>query len=293
MTRTRTIALLGVMLVSGCAPRISSLLVNRHYREAICAGHDRTGEATRRRISEALAADSEIYLHVRRVELAELAALVGEPLAGEVRARVDLVKITVRSNTLPIDALQLDVTVQGEDMGAGAAPMGWETLAVATGERVPAPERQVSYLSIGNFLRALGAVATVGTSLPYTNFKRRTRMVPASSREYAQQMPKAAALLAALEPVRCDVAGPSGQGEVGQRCASYFVFDHSSTTRWTLTVAQTFVATREVADRSCSHVRATSVEVGAADGWGQVFGPRMRRIDELPGRAVTLGWARE
>lgn len=284
-----------VAMLGGCAPRISTLVAHKHYREAICAGHDLAGEGRRRGISEALAADSETYVHVRRVAPGELVARVGPALASEVLARVELVEIAVRSNTLPIDGLRAQVTVQGEDMGAAAAPMSWETLGVATGEQVPGPEQRVSYLTLGNFLRAVGVAATVGVSLPYTNFKGRTFWVAPSAETYARQMPKAAALLSAFVPARCDAAGLRGDGDpAGQLCVVYFVFDRSPTTRWTLTLAQTYEASREVADgKTCRHERSSQVDIGATGAWGTTFGPRMRRLEELPGRPAVLGWTRE
>ena len=70
--------------------------------------------------------------------------------------------------------------------------------------------------------------------------------------------------------------------------------DQSPTTRWTLTLAQTYEASREVADgKTCRHERSSQVDIGATGAWGTTFGPRMRRLEELPGRPAVLGWTRE
>lgn len=279
-------ACLALALTSGCAPRLSTLIAGKHYREAVCAAHD-GGAARRRRVSEALAADSGLYVHLQSMSQAELAQRVDPALAGEVLARVDLVKITVQANTLPLDDLQLQVTVQGEDMGAGAAAIGWETLAVATGETVPDPERYTSYATLGNLLRSVGVVVTVGLSLPYTNFNKRVYTLPPSSEAYRQQMPRAAALLAALGAARCEALG-----DAGQVCTGHFVFDRSPATQWTLTLAQTYVAQIEPR-RACTHERAASVQIGRAAEWPAMFGPRMRGLAELPAGRVTTSWQRD
>ena len=281
-------------LVVGCAPRLSRLVEHKHYREAICAAHD--GGAQRRRVvSDALAADTGAYVHVRRVELAELTALVADPaLAGEVLARVDLVKISIQANTLPLDDLALDVTIKGEDMGAAAAPVGWDSLAVATGEVVPAPQRHETYATIGNLLRGIGVVATGGLSLRVTNFRKRTYLFPAPPEVYARQMPRAATLLRALGPVRCEGVGLDASADVGVRCSGHFVFDRDPAARWSLTLAQTYVAAIDADGTSaCRHTRTVSVDIGSADAWSARFGPRMRALGELPGGRVTTRWERE
>lgn len=276
----------------GCGPRLSALVEHKHYREAICAADD-GGQRARGLVARGLVADTETYVHVHRIAAGELARLVGPQLADEALTRVNLVKIVVRTNTLPVDELTLDVTVQGEDMSAAAAPVSWEALAVATGEQVPAPEQVRNYATIGNLLRGIGVVATAGLSLRYTNFQPRTWLMAAPLAVYERDMPKAAALLAALPPVRCEGVGLHAGGTVGQRCTGFFVFDRSSTTQWTLTLAQAYVATREVAGGDvCRYERTTSVAIGDSERWAGLFGPRMRRLEELPGPPATLRWER-
>ena len=289
-------AMLGMVCLGaiGCAPRLSALVEHKHYREAICAADD-GGQRARQRVAEALVADTDTYVHVQRLDGRELVALgVGPELAYEVLSRVNLVRIVVRTNTLPVDELSLEVTVQGEDMGAAAAPVGWETLAVATGEQVPAAQQVRSYATIGNVLRGVGVVMTGGLSLKYTNFQPRLRTLPATLDVYMRDMPRAAALLEALPPIHCEGIGlRANELGGGQRCTGYFVFDRSPATQWTLTVAQTYVATREVAGGgACSHQRTTSAAIGASEEWSAVFGPRMRRLEELPRRPATLQWER-
>lgn len=292
MKRSLHLALVSSLV--GCAPRVSALVEHKHYREAICAAHD--GGAHRRRIvSEALAADTGAYVHVHRVELAELAALIGDPaLAEDVLARVYLVKISIQTNTLPLDDLELAVDIQGEDMGAGAAPIGWDSLAVATREAVPAPDRRETYATIGNLLRGIGVLVTGGLSLRVTNFDKRTYFFAQPPEVYARQMPRAAALMRALGPVRCDGVRLDGRADAGVRCAGHFVFDPAPAARWSLTLAQTYVAAIDVdREAACRHARVVSVDIGRADEWGARFGPRMRALGELPGGRVTTSWARQ
>lgn len=291
----RRAPLLLLLALAGCAPRVRELVAHKHYREAVCAAHD--GGAQRRRlVSEALAADTDAYVHVHRVDAAELAAQVGDPtLAHDVLARVYIARISVQANTLPLDDLGLAVTIAGDDMAAAAAPVGWETLAVATGETVPAPERHHTYATVGNFLRGLGVVATGGLSLPYTRFKPRAYTLAAPTSAYERQMPRAATLLRALGPVRCDGVGLSARPQ-GVACTGHFVFDRSPDARWSLTLAQTYVAATDPAHptdaASCTHDRAARVEIGRIDEWPAIFGSRMRRLVDLPAGPVTLAWSR-
>lgn len=282
------VALLGGAL--GCAPRVATLVQHKHYREAICAAHD-GGEARRRLVSEALAADTELYLHVERIDAAELEPILGDPATVQaVLERVHLVRITARTNTLPIDDLGLWLEIHGDEMGAAGAPIGWETLAVATGERPPGPHQYETYATVGNALRILGAVVTVGVSLRFTRFGKRTVTMAAPPQEYASRMPIAAALVQALPAPYCEGAGLSARdGEAGLSCHGTFVLDRSPSARWTLTFSQTFVVD---GDAQCSHRRVSRVEIGRTDEWSTVFGPRMRRLDELPGAVVDATWDR-
>lgn len=63
-------------------------------------------------------------------------------------------------------------------------------------------------------------------------------------------------------------------------------------TRWSLTLAQTYVATIDAA-AACSHHRSASVELGRADEWATRFGPRMRAVHELPVGPVKTSWERK
>lgn len=275
---------------SGCAPRVATLVQHKHYREAICAAHD--GGARRRGlVSDALAQDTELYLHVHRMDRAELETIVGDAAAAAaVLERVHLVRITARTNSLPLDDLGLDLTVRGDRMGAAAAPVSWETLSVATGEPVPSPQQYATYATVGNVLRALGVVFTVGVSLRFTRFRRRTFTRAASWGEHERQMPVAARLMRALEHTHCEGAGLSASaGDAGLRCTGYFVFDRSPHASWSLTLAQTYVAN---GDASCSHRRISTVELGRAEEWSERFGSSMRRIDALPSKTVETSWTR-
>lgn len=290
--RTRAPILAFAGLLAGCAPRVSTLVAHHHYREAVCAAHD-GGVHRRQLVADALVRDAALYLHVHRITADELAPRLEPGLAEQVLARVHLVKITVQANTLPLDALQLEISIQGEDMGAAAGPVDWGTLAVATGETVPAGDQRPSYATIGNLMRGLGVVFTGGLSLRYTHFERRTILTPAPLQVYERQMPRSAALLRALGPVRCRGLGLDASAvEGGQVCTGHFVFDRSPATRWSLTLAQTYVATIDPA-AMCSLQRSASVEIGRTDEWLTRFGPRMRRLDELPAGPVTTRWERK
>jgi hypothetical protein len=278
----------------GCAPRVATLVEHKHYREAICAAHD--GGARRRdRVSEALANDTGLYLHVERLEAAELAPIVGSgATAAALLERVHLVRIRARTNTLPIDDLGFDLSIQGDQQGAAAAPLAWETLAFATGEPIPGPRRYETYATLGNALRAVGAVVTVGMSLPFTRWGKRTVEMPAPLETYEQQMPVAAALMRGLGLARCEGAGLSPRdGDAGLSCVGYFVFDRSPGTRWSLVLTTLYVAGRGTPpDPTCTYHRVTSVEIGTADEWSGRFGPRMREVGELREQVLETRWKR-
>lgn len=267
----------------GCAPRVATLVQHKHYREAVCAAHD--GGPTRRRlVAGALAGDTELYLHVAPVERDELAGIVGAAAAERVLERVQLVRITTRKNALPLDDFALTLTVKGDNDAAAAAPLGWQVLGVATGEKIPAQREYETRATIGNLLRVAGAVLTAGASLPFTRFKTRRWTGDAPRSEYERNMPIAAAMLDALGPVRCD---PDRL-----RCTFHFVFDRSPDARWWLDAQATYVAESEPAGESCRLEHTVRVGLGRADEWGERFGPRMRRSDELGARTIATAWQR-
>ncbi len=293
--RSARLALAGLLAAApGCAPRVSTLLEHKHYREAICAAHD-GAERRRARVSEALAHDTGLYLHAERVEEGELAAILGSTAAAAaVLGRVELVRIRARTNELPIDDLGLDLSIRGDRMGAAAGPLGWETLAFATGETIPGPQRYETYATLGNALRAAGAVLTLGVSLPFTRWGKRTVESDAPLEAYEQQMPIAAALMRALGPPRCEGAGLSAsEGGAGLSCLGHFVFDRSAETRWTLVLTTMYVTGGGLPKApACSHRMVSTVEIGRIGEWRERFGPRMRRIDELDGEVVETEWER-
>lgn len=61
MKRIAVIAM--AVILGGCGPSMSSLVVNKHYREAICAAND-GGDGARANVATAVATDSELYLHI-------------------------------------------------------------------------------------------------------------------------------------------------------------------------------------------------------------------------------------
>ena len=65
-----------LLLVSatGCAPTLTQLVDNKHYREAICAGVDDENEDV---VAESLARDADMHVHLHRVTAKELAGVVG------------------------------------------------------------------------------------------------------------------------------------------------------------------------------------------------------------------------
>ena len=210
MTRA-ALALAAFAGLAACGPNLGMLVRDHHDREAVCGAHDRGGGKSAH-IAAELADQAHPLVFVDEVPADQVARVAGD--GPPLRARI--VRVTVQTNILPLDALDAEVDVRG------GAPAGWDALAALTGEPLP-PQREVeTYATPGNSLRVLAAFFTVGMSLPFTHFTPGTTLVDAPDEEYARVAPRAHALFHAMERTGCtDPAAWQGAG-AGARCQWFF-----------------------------------------------------------------------
>jgi hypothetical protein len=284
-------AAVALLLVAGCGPSIPTLLRDHHHREAICAGFD--GRASdRAQVAAALAAESELYLHVHVLTPDELLpVLVDQVSAVEVAGRADLVRVKVRTNVLPVDELEVEVTFRAEGSALGAAPASMETLAWATGETLPPPVRRRTYLTRRNVGRAVGAFFTGGMSLLFRPLSAEERLVDPPLEEYRRVAPRATALAERMIRPHCrDLGFPAAGNErsgTGRDCTGYYVIERpSGGSRVRLEVVERFRAARigDEAER-CEITSTTSIDLSSPESLGaatrRLFGTSMRRASEI------------
>lgn len=199
---------------TACGPSLSSLVRDRHYREAVCAvaGGDET------EVMDALVRDAEVRLRARRLSDRELAAL--DPRASEaLRPRASIVIVELESRRMPLDGLTAEVVFL-DDGEPASSPATRSTLIWATGETEPPPVAMetgvtpansllgLGYLMTGGIPLILGGLASVATGHPFDPFPDRAVVnVDAPESEYERLAPVATALSRAL-PVCVQPMGP-------------------------------------------------------------------------------------
>ncbi|MFO0645232.1 MAG: hypothetical protein U0326_03265 [Polyangiales bacterium] len=244
----------------GCGPAVGSLVADRHYREAVCAAHDGRGEGI---VERALEADANLLVHADVVEGDVVRAALAR---HEGAVPVTLFRVSAQSDVLPLDAVELSAAVGTIDGGAAALPARWDTLAWATGERLPPRRTAQTYLTGGNILRAGAAVATLGLSLLFTDFRPDTISVDARPEDYAREAPNATRLHALMERSGCRPHEPGGGA--GVRCEWFFVYASSSQSPLAMALTARFVSNRldpERHDReTCAITRRALVPLGRA-----------------------------
>lgn len=265
----------------GCGPVVTTLVEDRHYREAVCAAHDGRGD---RIVESALDADANLYVHADVIE----GDAVREALSRhEGLSPVTLFRVSAQSDVLPLDAIALSAAVGTIDGGAAALPARWDTLAWATGERLPPRRAAQTYLTGGNLLRAGAAVATLGVSLLFTDFRPDTISVEATPEDYARAAPHATRLHTLMDRSGCRPHEPGGGA--GVRCEWFFLYASSSQSPLAMALTARFVANRvdpEHRDReTCAITRRALVPLGRASTLASDlaarFGPRARPVREV------------
>jgi hypothetical protein len=273
----------------GCAPTLTQLVADKHYREAICAGVDGYEEEAGL-VADALVADADVQLHVHRITASELAPVLGEATA-DVAARVELVRVRLATNALPVDGYDIRMGVVEHADRYPAAPAGWESLVYATGERLPPNRTASTYATPENALKGLGAFFTVGISLLFTGgFEPSVYRTEPYREDYLAVAPLATALHDAFGASGCGGDPLSQSRYQGRTCTAFFVLPSHDDARWRLVVEQTFGANRLPADLPEEEARCAVTHAAAVDLSGastlrahtrRVFGPRMRPLATL------------
>jgi hypothetical protein len=199
-----------------CGPSVRPLVEARHYREAVCAANDGVEPAL---VRSALARDSAIAVHAQRVNHGQLDALEAR-LPGDPPVSVSLLRIDAQSNALPLDGLELEVSVAGRSSGVIARPATFERFVELTRERLPPHHTTLSWWNEANSLRGLAALATGGVSLLFAPFRQEAVSIPPSAYELARAAPRATALLALTNGAGCRA---HVDGVRGARCRWYWL----------------------------------------------------------------------
>ncbi len=295
MSRALISLAIAATMLSGCGPSISQLVADKHYREAICTTQDGS-ESAGDEVSHALSADSELYVHLQPLTVAELEPLLGNATQA-VMSKVAFVQVRVRTNVLPVDNLEVYVTIKSRDGIAAAAPASWKSLAYATAEKLP-PKRTVSTYATGeNVLKGLGAVLSFGLTLPFTEFRPGQVEIAATKAEYRRWAPRATALREAMVHAGCtnprfpDTSGASRY--TGKNCVGFHVLEYSPRAFWQLEIEQRFVAMRssakeqdrETEENSCELSRVYELDLGPQstleEQTQKLFGKAMARLDDI------------
>jgi len=269
------------LAVTGCAPNLSRLATDHHYREAICGAHD--GSSTdRAEVGHALDGDTAVMLHVRMLQDDELA-----PFASSLAGRARFARVVLQTNALPVDGLDVSVAFTNEHDRL-AELVAWEPLARVTGETLPAKRETTTYATRANGWRVLGAFFTLGTSLLVAPLREGSAEVDAPDADYLAVAPVAHALYHAM-PNHCDAVG--ADGELGASCHWFFVVPRRAQEPVRLDVKLHYTAHRR--DRSgepldhdtCVVERVHTIELGKLDALDattkRVFGAGMRPLAEL------------
>jgi hypothetical protein len=283
---------LGLLALVGCGPSLTTLTKHHHYREAVCAAEDGSND-DRDHVRRALARDADVHVHVALIDEVHLSGVIG-PHARELSRRMQLARIQLTTNTLPIDELSGSVDMLGDGKPLTSA-VTWETLAAATGEKLPPKRTDSTYLTGGNFLRGVGVFFTFGMSLPFTRFRPQSYEVDAPHHEYERMAPLSTALQDAMHPRGCSPRRGRGGG-IGLACTFYVAIDPTASDRDVrLEVEVAYLAKRDRRneydwrDERCRVQQRASIPLGRlreldlriARMFGPHERPRMRVLREL------------
>jgi len=283
----RLVLLLGLSL-AGCGPSLSTLVSQKHYREAICAGG--TDEA----VSRALFDDTNPYVNLHALTDEEVSTVLPDPAkAADVTSRARFVRFTLETNRIPVDGMRLAVTTT-------PAIVTWpslETFAELTGENLPPPR---TYTTDPSFFGNLALVLVTGGVWLFTDpFTPRRYSVPLPDEVYQKAAPNAFALhRATTGQASCERTNPQSAADapVGLRCSTYFLLARPVDRALTLNFTFEYAASRirrdtdhgADADREenrCFSKHTVHVPIGteaALPQWTRAtFGTKPRRLAEL------------
>lgn len=284
------IVLATLAFACGCGGALPAAVSAKHYREAICGAYDGS-DSDKAFVADALATDADVYVHVHVVTQEELAAIVPTG-AGPIHQRAHFVRVIVRSNELPVDGLELTGGFRGRGKEVVAAPIDWKSIAWVTDEKLPPKREAQTSVTFGNIGRVALAGLTLGLSLPFTQFDRRTIMIDAPYEEYKRTAPKTTALVDAFSRrggCRATTLIEKGGGFAGQHCEGWFVVERTSTEAVQLHVTSTYTSKRigvptsaPDEERICTVKSDRAVDLGAASD----LETTAQRVWAGPGRSI-------
>ncbi len=285
----RPLALI-LAFATGCGPQLQTLASQHHYREAVCAAADGSGD-DRDFVRRALVGDLNPQLHVEVVRPDQLdRALAGRGDLDRITGRVRFVRVRLETNVLPVDDLDADITFTSNGVVV-AAPIEWSTLAAITEEKLPPQETYSTYAHSGTAWRGLAAFFTLGMSLPFTTFRKRSYSADAPLPVYERTAPAAFRLRAAMldgHGCRHSLARTSGNGLT---CTWYAALDPATAGPIQLDLTLAYSAQR-VRHRDswrtqdgCRVTHPIAIQLGEIRTLEarttRTFGPRMRPLREL------------
>ncbi len=218
--------LIALGLLAACAPTQRRLLAGHHYEEALAGAAK--GEVDGGDLLAAIERDLEPGLHLQAVPASELRAHLGGVASVD---GIVLVRVIHDANQIPIDSLDVSLSLLHRSTLLPPIEPDRETLAAVTGEPLPVPTVTVTptvtrYKSVG-FLELIGRVvanvATVGLIypvlpiLPSEQTGGVTIQHNPDEAEYRALIPVAEALRQWLQP-------PSCNGGLGQLCRGYLLW---------------------------------------------------------------------
>jgi hypothetical protein len=218
MRRRLALALLSLAIV-GCGPSATTLVAEKHYREALCSESDRAF------VAKALWEDTNAHLHLHVVTAEEMASLIGDQPTSSIRERARIVRLTLETNRLPVDGMRVSIT--GEP--AVITTPTWDRLAQLTHETLPPMEKRTTSLTGRNIIN-VGAIFFTGGLWLLTDprWSEREYYVEPSSEKYRAQAPLAFALRDATSvggACSGSTASANEEAPVGLFCTTYLVID--------------------------------------------------------------------
>lgn len=263
----------------GCAPSLSQLVDNHHYREAVCAAHD--GSTTdRAHVAAAMTREANAHVHVDIVQPHHLERVLGE---NDPAINARFARVRLQIDAIPVDGVSAAIELRDDARQPASLPVTWSSLAAITGESLPPPLTDSTYLHRGTLGRLTLAFFTFGMSLPFTRFEKRRYSYEAPDSHYLAAAPRAHALRHAMFDRGCrTVPARSGAKSTGLACEWYVSVTAAATTTVTLDVTLAYSADRTRDEDPCTIATTSSIPLGRVDELALTvsrrFGSRMRPL---------------